>query len=194
MGTLSCVEWLGGCSCGSAGAARTGHRHCERSEAIHRAAQESLDCFAALAMMGSGSSNFAHRDPSRQRESGPVGGEGRGTDDDRTPDDCALGCWGLGCGMEAACGAGDGAVNDIFCLMSSPTACSAAMFWAICSCLKASCSTLRRTVSRLDARGSSCCAGPGEVAATTGDFVAGVDNNQASIGARATTISFAASP
>ena len=32
-----------------------------------------------------------------------------GTDDDRTADGCALGCEGVGCGIEAACGAGDGA-------------------------------------------------------------------------------------
>src|ERR1700686_100459 len=59
--------------------------------------------------------------------------------------------------MEAAGWDGD---DDIFCLMSSSTACSVAMFCAICSCLAASCSTLRRTTSRLDAKGASCCAGP----------------------------------
>lgn len=55
-----------------------------------------------------------------QRESCPAGGEGRGADDDCTADDGALGCWGLGCAMDAACsvGGGDGGVNDIFCLMS----------------------------------------------------------------------------
>src|SRR5437879_2646067 len=125
---------------------------------------------------------------------GPAGGGGRGTDDDRTADGCALGCGGVGCGIEAACGAGDGGVDDTFCLMSSSTACSAAMFWAICSCLTASCSTLRRTTSRLDAKGASCCIGSGEVVATTGGFVVEMDNNQASVGARAMTISFAASP
>src|SRR6266436_3779585 len=78
--------------------------------------------------------------------------------------------------------------------MFSSTARSAAMFWAICSCLAASCSTLRRTTSRLDAKGSSCCTGSGAVAATTGVFVAETDNNQASVGTRATTISLAASP
>src|ERR1700730_18361927 len=131
----------------------------------------------------------------RQREScGSAGGGGRGTDDDCAADECALGCGGLGCGMEAACWAGAGGVNDIFCLMSSSTACSAAMFWAICSCLYASCSTLRRTTSRLDARGSSCCTAPGEVAATTGDFAVEMDSNQASVGARATATSFAALP
>ena len=49
----------------------------------------------------------------------------RGTD----PEDCALACGGLGCGIEAACW--DGGVNDIFCLMSSSTACTVAMLWAI---------------------------------------------------------------
>ncbi|MGB7279740.1 MAG: hypothetical protein WBD15_18585, partial [Pseudolabrys sp.] len=62
-------------------------------------------------------------------------------------------------------------MDDNFCLLSSSTACSAAMFWAICSCLAASCSTLRRTTSRVDAKGASCRAGSVEVAATTGDFV-----------------------
>jgi len=140
--------------------------------------------------------NFAAGNPGRQREScGAAGGGGRGTDDDCTADDCALGCGGLGCGMEAACwaGAGAGGVDDIFCLMSSSTAFSAAMFWAICSCLAASCSTLRRTTSRLDARGASCCIWSVEVAATTGDFVVETDNTQASVGARATSISLAAS-
>src|SRR5713226_8871534 len=135
--------------------------------------------------------NLGHQ---RESEDGPAGGSGRGTDDDCTADDCALGCGGLGCGMGAACcWDGDGVV-DILCLMSSATACSVAMFWAICSCLAASCSTLRRTTSRLDARGSSCCAGSGAVAAMAGDFVVETDNNQASDGARATTMSLAASP
>src|SRR5260370_34395310 len=99
---------------------------------------------------------------SRQRESkgGPAGGGGRGTDDE-----CALGCGGVYCGTGAACWDGDGGGVDIFCLMSSSTACSVAMFWAICSCLAASCSALRRTISRLDAKGSSCCIGSGAVAA-----------------------------
>jgi hypothetical protein len=71
------------------------------------------------------------------------------------------------------------------------------MFWAICSCLAASCSTLRRTASRLNANGASCCIESGEVAVTTGGFggfVVEMDNNQASVGARAMTSSFAASP
>ena len=128
--------------------------------------------------------NLGHQ---RESEGGPAGGGGRGTDDD-----CALDCGGLYCGMGAACW--DGGGDDTFCLISSSTACSVAMFWAICSCLAASCSTLRRTTSRLDAKGSSCCTGSGEVAATAGDFVVETDNNQPSDGARATTISLAASP
>src|SRR6266571_6227150 len=130
--------------------------------------------------------NLGHQ---RESEGGPAGGGGRGTDDD-----CTLGCGGLYCGMEAACWDGDGGGDDTFCLMSSSRACSVAMFWAICSCLAASCSTLRRTTSRLDAKGSSCCTGSGAVAATAGDFVVETDNNQPSDGARATTISLAASP
>jgi hypothetical protein len=129
----------------------------------------------------------------RVSKSGPAGGGGRGTDDDCTAADGALGCGFFCCGMAAAGWDGDGG-DDIFCLMSSSTACSVAMFCAICSCLAASCSTLRRTTSRLDANGSSCCAGPGEVVATAGDFVVDIYNNQASDGARATTISLAASP
>ena len=85
------------------------------------------------------------------------------------------------CEIEAACWAGAGepiGADDIFCLTSSSTARSAAMFWAICSCLAASCSTLRRTTSRVDAKGASCCIGSVEVAATTGDFVVETDNNQ----------------
>src|ERR1700680_1567505 len=129
----------------------------------------------------------------RVSKSGPPGGGGRGTDDDCTADDCALGCGGFCCGIEAAGWDGDEG-DDIFCLMSSSTACSVAMFCAICSCLAAICSTLRRTRSRLDAKGSSCCAGPGEVVATAGDLVVDIYNNQASDGARATMISLAASP
>src|SRR5712671_1292077 len=123
----------------------------------------------------------------REGKGGPAGGGGRGTDDD-----CALGCGGLYCGIGAACW--DGGGDDTFCLMSSSTACSVAMLWAICSCLAASCSTLRRTASMLDAKGTSCCTGSGAVAATAGDFVVETDNNQPSNGARATTISLAASP
>src|SRR6266436_2036693 len=67
----------------------------------------------------------------RESTSGPAGGGGRGTDDDCAADGCALGCGGLGCGIGAACWDGDRGVDDIFCLMSSSTACSVAMFWAI---------------------------------------------------------------
>jgi len=124
----------------------------------------------------------------RQREScGPAAGGRR---------DSILACGGLGCGIEAACwaGAGAGGADDIFCLASSSTARSAAMFWAICSCLAASCSTLRRTASRVDAKGASCRIGSVEVAATTGNFVVETDNTKPSIGTWATSISFAASP
>jgi hypothetical protein len=96
--------------------------------------------------------------------------------------------------MEAACWDGYGGGDDTFCLMSSSTARSVAMFRAICSCWAASCSTPRRTISRLDAKGSSCCTGSGAVAATAGDFVVEMENNQPSNGARATTMSLAASP
>jgi hypothetical protein len=77
--------------------------------------------------------NFAHGNQGHQRESksGPAGGGGRGTDDGCTAGDCALGCGGLGCGIGAVCWDRDGGVDDIFCLMSSSTACSVAMFWAI---------------------------------------------------------------
>ena len=53
---------------------------------------------------------------------------------------------------------------------------------------------MRRTTSRLDAKGSSCCMGSGEVAVTAGDFVVETDNHQASVGDRAITISLAESP
>jgi hypothetical protein len=119
----------------------------------------------------------------RESKSGPAAGGGPGTGDGCTADDCALGCGGLCCGMGAACW--DWAGDDIVCRMSSSTACNFAMFWAIWSCLAASCSTLRRMASRLEARGASCCTGSGEVAATAGAAVE-TDSNQASVGARAT--------
>jgi hypothetical protein len=68
------------------------------------------------------------------------------------------------------------------------------MFWAICSCLAASCSTLRRTTSSVDAKAQAAAVGSVEVAATTGDFVVETDNSKPSIGAWATSISFASSP
>jgi hypothetical protein len=37
------------------------HRHCERSEAIHRATERKLDCFAALAMTARHNSAFSPR-------------------------------------------------------------------------------------------------------------------------------------
>src|SRR5579883_1527335 len=99
----------------------------------------------------------------------------------------ALGCMiGLGCRTEAGCCTG--AVDDIFCLMSSSTACNAAMVWAIWSCLAASCSRLRRTTSILDARGASCSAGAGDVAAMSADGVVERGNNSASPGASAASM------
>jgi hypothetical protein len=38
--------------------------------------------------------------------------------------------------------------DDVVCMMSCSAACSAAMFWAICSCLAASCSTVFRITAR----------------------------------------------
>src|SRR5262249_52729398 len=68
-----------------------------------------------------------------ESESGPVGDEER-----CGGDDCALGCGGFGCWTGAACWDEGGGVDDIFCLMSSATACNVAMLWANCSCLAAS--------------------------------------------------------
>jgi hypothetical protein len=68
------------------------------------------------------------------------------------------------------------------------------MFWAICSCLAASWSTLRRTTSSADTRGASCHFASVEVTAMTGDFGVETENTNPSIGARATSISFASSP
>ena len=132
--------------------------------------------------------NFVSGNPGRQRENGDPAGGGRR--------ESILGCGGLGCcGIEAACGAGAGAggVDDVLCLPFSSAVRSAAMFWAICSCLAASCSTLRRTASSVDARGASCRVVSVEVAAT-GDFVVETDNSKPSVGTWATSISFASSP
>ena len=130
-----------------------------------------------------GVDQFRDRQAGPQREGcGPAGGGRR---------DSILACGGLGCGIEAACWAGAGGADDIFCLASSSTARSAAMFWAICSCLAASCSTLRRTTSSVDAKGASCRIWSLEVAAMTGDFVVETDNTKPSIGTWATSISFA---
>jgi hypothetical protein len=74
---------------------------------------------------------YIPRNLSHQREgiSGPAGAGGRDADDDCTADDCTRGHGGLcGGGIETACWEGDGGGDDIFCLMSSSTACSAAMF------------------------------------------------------------------
>jgi hypothetical protein len=48
--------------------------------------------------------------------------------------------------------------------------------------------------SRLDAKGSICCVWLVEVLAAIGDFVADMDINQASVGARSTSIAPATSP
>ena len=100
----------------------------------------------------------------RKGKGGSAGGGGAGTDDDCTADDCALGLGGLRGGTGTA---GDGGRDDIFCLMSWSIACTVAMFWAICSCLAASCSKLRRMTARSRAMGSSCT-NSGEVAAAVG--------------------------
>jgi hypothetical protein len=123
----------------------------------------------------------------RESETDPFGDGERDTDDG-----CTLDCTGLGCDTGAACC--KGGADDIFCLMSSSMACSAARFWAICSCLAASSSTPRRMSSRPDAKDSSFGIGSGAVAATTGDLVVEVDNSQASAGTRATARSRTASP
>jgi len=51
---------------------------------------------------------FRPRNLRHQRESttGAAGGGGRGTDDDCAADGCALGCGGLGCGIEPPAGTG----------------------------------------------------------------------------------------
>jgi hypothetical protein len=88
----------------------------------------------------------------RKGKGGRAGGGGGGTEDDCTADDCAAASGGLR-GEAGRDGGGD----DIFCLMSCSAACSVAMFWAICSCLAAICSKLRRTTFRSRVMGSSCC-------------------------------------
>ena len=123
------------------------------------------------------------------------GGRGDADDDDATGA-AILGGAGFCCGMGAACDAEaeNGGINNIFCLISSSTACRTAIFWAIWSCLAESWSTLSRTASRLDAKGSICWVWLVEVLAAIGDFVADIDINQASVGARSTSISPATSP
>jgi hypothetical protein len=83
----------------------------------------------------------------RRGEGGWAEGAAEGTEDD-----CAAAC--VGFRGVAARGAGG---DDIFCLMSCSAACSVAMFWAIWSCLAASCSKLCRTRARSRTTGSSCC-------------------------------------
>jgi hypothetical protein len=145
----------------------------------HGGARRSEGCVASKRWrLGHAPSSCAY-----QREGVPAGGSARGTTG------CVLGCAGFGGGLTAVCWAAD--ANAIFSLMSSSTACSSVMFWAIWSCLAASCSTLRLMTSRLDARGASCCAG--SVAATVDD-VSEAGNNQASSGVWAAITSRAAPP
>src|SRR4029077_20081414 len=89
----------------------------------------------------------------RKGKGGRARGGGGGTEDDCTADDCVAASGGLR-GETGRDGGGD----DIFCLMSCSAACSVAMFWAICSCLAAICSKLRRTMVRACVMGSICCA------------------------------------
>ncbi len=134
--------------------------------------------------------NDGNRGHQRVSTSGPAEGGGLCIDGGCAAGDGVLGCWGLCCGTATACC--DWTGDDMVCLMSSSTACSFAMFWAIWSCLAASSSTPRRTASRLDVKGKSCCTESGEVTAAAGAAVE-TDSNQASVGARATTICLAAS-
>src|SRR5262249_61345952 len=53
--------------------------------------------------------------------------------------------------------------DDLVSLMSCSAACSVAMFWAICSCLAASCSMLSRIAAR--SRATSSRANSGDIAA-----------------------------
>ena len=109
--------------------------------------------------------NSARAYTSRQRKGkgGRAGGGGGGTEDDCTADDCVAASGGLR-GEAGRVGGGD----DIFCLMSCSAACSVAMFWAICSCLAAICSKLRRTMVSSRVIGSSCCANSPAVTAEAG--------------------------
>ena len=152
----------------------------------------------------------AQRGHQRKGKGGRAGGNGEGTEDDCTADDCAAASGGLRGGTGR-----DGGGDDIFCLMSCSAACSVAMFWAICSCLAASCSKLRRTTVRSRVIGSSCCtnstaeAGAGlwvtgadwgsaascaETGPSGGGFVVETGNSQPSEGAQVLTICFASSP
>src|SRR5262245_43947986 len=71
---------------------------------------------------------------------------------------------------------------------------SVAMWTAICSCLAASCSRLRRTRARSRTMGSSCCTNLGDVEPATAEFVVETGNNWPSDGDQALIISFASSP
>ena len=79
-----------------------------------------------------------------------------------------------------------------FCLISCSIACIVTMFWSICSCLTASCSTPRRTAARSRAMGASCCTNSRDGAAPA--VVVESGNNQPNDGARILTASFALSP
>jgi hypothetical protein len=125
------------------------------------------------------------------REScGPAGPGGRGADEDRTADGCALGCGGVFGwlrGWRRRRGRhllSDVLLNSLQCrkVLDYLFLLGSELFYSA------------PHTSRLNAKRSSCCTGPGEVVATTSGFVVDVDNNQASVGARAMTISFAASP
>jgi hypothetical protein len=99
----------------------------------------------------------------RKGKGGRAGGDGEGTEDGCTADDCAAASGGLRGGTGR-----DGGGDDIFCLMSCSAACSAVMVWAICSCLAASCSKLRRTTVRSRVMGSSSCTNSLDVTAEAG--------------------------
>jgi hypothetical protein len=98
--------------------------------------------------------------------------------------------------MGAACDAEaeNGGINDIFCLISSSKARSAAIFCAISSCLAASWSMPRLMAPRLAAMGSTCWVGLVEVVAAIGGFGVDMDTNQAIVGACAASIWPATSP
>jgi hypothetical protein len=86
-----------------------------------------------------------------------VGAAWAGSGGDCDDDDCAD-CGGAALGAFLRCGTGttrDGGGVDIFCLMSCSAASRVAIFWAICSCLTASCSIPRRTAARSRAISSS---------------------------------------
>jgi hypothetical protein len=118
-----------------------------------------------------------------QRKGPAVGGGGVAEND-----------WAEGGGDFACAGATrDGGGDDMtFCLISCSIACIVTRFWSICSCLAATCSTLRRTAARSRAMGASCCTNSRDGAVPA--VVVESGNNQPSDGARILTISFALSP